>query len=268
MAKRPYHDVRLEGNVESDFLYATLLSTDLLPFGHLDYRLVVLPIKPKDDYYELIDKQKAHEEGLYGLEKWLEKAEVEWTKRRGLKAEQMNIYERLDRVHGLTHQKPLTKYRVVYPDINRVMLASLICIDAPIQFLVGGQTLEITHYVTDHKNYVYETNQLSEALYICTVLNSAISDALLGSLRKRDQRGHPDVHKKIFDVAPIPKFDSKNTIHTRLAEIGEKCIPKVKQWLASGGAGKIKSIGKLRGMVRNSLSDELKEIDNLVKQIL
>ena len=39
-------------------------------------------------------------------------------------------------------------------------------------------------------------------------------------------------------------------------------------WLKSGGAGKINSIGKLRGMVRDMLKDELKEIDTLVHKIL
>ncbi|MEK7399966.1 MAG: hypothetical protein AAB116_23735 [Candidatus Poribacteria bacterium] len=42
----------------------------------------------------------------------------------------------------------------------------------------------------------------------------------------------------------------------------------MKQWLADGGAGNIKSIGKLRSMTRNMLKDELSEIDLLVKQIL
>ncbi|MFQ6116036.1 MAG: hypothetical protein ACE5NG_18395 [bacterium] len=42
----------------------------------------------------------------------------------------------------------------------------------------------------------------------------------------------------------------------------------MKQWLASGGLGKIKSIGKLRGMVREMLKEELQEIDARVEKIL
>lgn len=36
----------------------------------------------------------------------------------------------------------------------------------------------------------------------------------------------------------------------------------------SGGPGKIKSIGKLHGMVREMLSEKLKEIDRVVEDIL
>jgi hypothetical protein len=75
------------------------------------------------------------------------------------------------------------------------------------------------------------------------------------------------MHKKVLDL-PIPKFDDKNTIHLQLTKLGEECHVKVKQWLTDGGAGNIKSIGKLRSMVRKTLKDELSEIDSLVKQIL
>ena len=39
-------------------------------------------------------------------------------------------------------------------------------------------------------------------------------------------------------------------------------------WLASGGPGKTKSIGKLRAMVRDLLRAQLDEIDALAKKIL
>ena len=67
--------------MESQFLYATLLSTDLLPFGHLDHRLVVLPIEPEGDRYRLIDANEAHRRGFLSLERWLGWAEKEWVTR-------------------------------------------------------------------------------------------------------------------------------------------------------------------------------------------
>ena len=39
-------------------------------------------------------------------------------------------------------------------------------------------------------------------------------------------------------------------------------------WLKSGGAGKINSIGKLPGMVREILKAELKEIDAVAQEVL
>lgn len=56
--------------------------------------------------------------------------------------------------------------------------------------------------------------------------------------------------------------------HMQLAELGVQCSQKVLDWLAAGGPGQVKSIGRLRGMVRQRLKDELAEIDALVQQIL
>ena len=92
-AKSAYQGLVMKGNVESKFLHATLLSTDLLPFGYLDYRLVVLPMEPSGNGYKLINAKEARSRGYLDLAQWLEKAQEEWKNRRGAKAELMDIYE-------------------------------------------------------------------------------------------------------------------------------------------------------------------------------
>jgi hypothetical protein len=266
LAKKPYRDVRFEGNVENGFLYATLLSTDLIPFGHLDYRLVVLPIEPGDDHYVLIDKEKAGKDGLYGIEKWLEKAEEEWAKRRGAKAEQMNIYERLDRVHGLTHQNPQAKYRVIY-NTSGTNLTAAVVRNEQVDFGIGGQVLSARGFIVDHVTYFFELSNSDEASFLASVFNSPLLDKLLKPMQARGLFGPRHVHKKIFEL-PIPQFKMDNPVHSCLAELGKECTVKVEKWIAGGGVGNIKSIGRLRGMVRKMLGDELKEIDKLVKEIL
>jgi hypothetical protein len=89
-SKSAYKTVFFKDTVESRFLYATLLSTDLLPFGHLDYRLVVLPIEQEEDHYKLIEAGEARKRGFLNLARWLEKVEKEWTKRRSAKAERIS----------------------------------------------------------------------------------------------------------------------------------------------------------------------------------
>ena len=86
-------------------------------------------------------------------------------------------------------------------------------------------------------------------------------------MQARGLWGPRHICKKVLEL-PIPQFDEKNAAHRRLTELGEACRANVAQWLTSGGAGKIKSIGKLRGMVREMLKEELKEIDALVEKIL
>jgi hypothetical protein len=265
-AKNAYKSVFFKDTVESRFLYATLLSTDLLPFGHLDYRLVVLPIETEGDHYKLIDATEARKDGFLHLARWLDKAEHEWTTRRGAKAEQMSIYERLDRVHGLTRQNPQARYRVLYP-MSATYLCAAVEERSVIDIDIEGQCIQATGFLADYKLFEVETNSEGEALYLASFLNAPFVDKLIKPMQSRGLWGPRDICKKVLEL-PIPKFDAANPAHRRLAELGKECSVKVEQWLTSGGARKITSIGKLRGMVREMLNDELREIDELVKGIL
>lgn len=84
-AKKPYDDVFMKQNIEERFLYSTLLSSDLLPFGSLKYRLVVLPISLEGDKYKLIDQKQSHENGFLDLAHWLSTPKTYGFKRGALK---------------------------------------------------------------------------------------------------------------------------------------------------------------------------------------
>ena len=57
-------------------------------------------------------------------------------------------------------------------------------------------------------------------------------------------------------------------IRRSLAELSRACTQKVTDWLEAGGPGKIRSIGKLRSMVREMLVEERSEIDEWVEPLL
>lgn len=265
-AKDAYKGVVFKDTVESRFLYATLLSTDLLPFGHLGYRLVVLPIEPGGDYYKLIDAVEARKQGFLHLARWLERAEAEWAMRRSTKAERITALGWLDYRKKLTVQNPQAKYRVVY-NTSGTFLTAAVIENVPIEFEINGQGITAEGFLVDHVTYFLETFNQNEAHYLSAVFNAPKIDALIKPMQARGLWGPRHFHKKVLEL-PIPQFDSKNPVHHRLAELGKECSAKVERWAASGGAGKIKSIGRLRAMVREMLKDELKEIDGLVEEIL
>jgi len=265
-AKDAYKTVFFKGTVESRFLYATLLSTDLLPFGHLDYRLAVLPIEPAEDHYKLIDANEAQKRGFLNLARWLEKVEDEWIQRRSAKAERISALGWLDYRKKLTGQNPQTKYRVIYNTSGTFLTAAVIEIK-PVKFEVKEQQVVTKGFIIDHKTYFLESSNKSEAFFLVALFNAPIIDKLIKPMQSRGLWGPRDIHKKVLEL-PIPQFDEKNKMHQRLAKLGEECSAKVEKWLMSGGAGNIKSIGKLRSMVRQTLSQELAEIDELVKKIL
>ncbi len=228
--------------------------------------LVVLPIEPEEDHYKLIDENEARKRGFLNLARWLDKAKKEWTKRRSVKAERVDALGWLDYRKKLTAQNPQAKYRVIY-NTSGTFLTAAIVEDETIDFAIGGQRLKARGYIADTKTYFCEFLNRQEALFLAAVLNAPVVDQLVKPLQSRGLWGPRDIHKKVLEL-PIPRFDAANPKHKRLAELGRKCSTKVKRWLASGGAGKITSIGKLRGMVRELLKDELTKIDTLVKEIL
>ena len=86
-------------------------------------------------------------------------------------------------------------------------------------------------------------------------------------MQARGLWGARTIHKKVLEL-PIPKFDSENEIHIKLVALAEDCAVKVEKWKVAGGPGKIKSIGRLRGIVRDMLKKELSKIDELVMEIV
>jgi SAM-dependent methyltransferase len=265
-AKDAYKSVFFKDTVESRFLYATLLSTDLLPFGYLDYRLVVLPIEPGEDHYKLIDEKEACKRGFIHLARRLEKIEQEWVKRRSTKAKRMTSIEWLDYRKKLTTQDPQSKFLVLY-NASGTFLTAATLKKRPIKFEIDGQHIQVQGFLADYVTYYMETSNLNEANYLSSIFNAPKIDTLIKPMQARGLWGPRHICKKVLELS-IPRFDEKNSIHYHLAEFGKTCSIKVDEWLTCGGAGKIKSIGKLRSMVREMLKEELQEIDLLVKEIL
>jgi len=265
-AKDAYKGLVLKGNVESRFLYATLLSTDLLPFGHFDYRLVVLPIERSGEGYELVTAEEARKKGFLHLAQWLEEVQEEWEKRRGEKAERIDSLGWLNYRRKLISQNTQVKYKVIYP-VSATYLCACVVEDQPVEFDIGGQKLQANGLVVDYVTYYFETNTEDEAHYLAATLNAPVIDRLIKPMQARGLWGPRHICKKVLEL-PIPQFDPSEKEHLKLAELGQVCTQKVAEWLQSGGPGKMRSIGKLRSMVREMLAEELGEIDGLVKEMM
>ncbi len=262
-AKPAYKGLRLEGNIERDFLYATLLSTDIVPFGYLDFRLVVLPLLPSGKHFKILSANELRNQGFLNLASWLDRAQSEWQGRRGEKAEKMNIYQRLDRYRGITGQSRLAKYKVLYPT-SATYLCACVAEDKPIKLEVEGQGIEIQGFVAESKTYYFDTDNKEEAYYLAAVLNSPIVDELLKPMQSRGLWGPRDIHKKVLEI-PIPQYNSSDENHKALSQLGEQCTQKVKQLLPRT---KSRSIGHTRRLIKAELKKELERIDEIVKQIL
>ncbi len=263
-AKKPYKGTQFEGPIEADFLYATLLSTDLLPFGHFDFRPTVLPLLEDTHGYQLLTTEQAHSRGFIRLASWLERAQRTWREKRGEKADRMDIWQRLDIQKGLTGQDPKAKYVVLYPKSATFLCAAVV----PAKLItkkIGSQKLVLQRFIADYVTFYFETADRAEAMYQCAVLNSPILDNLIKPMQARGLWGPRDITKKVWEL-PVPEFKKENRTHLHLATVAETCSEGVKDIspiLTEAG-----SIGRARSAVRQALKEELAEIDSLVKQIL
>ena len=270
-AKVPYKGTPFEGRIEAEFLYATLLSTDLLPFGHFDFRTLVLPLLEDAEGYRLLNAQQARARGFLRLPEWLERAQEVWERKRGEKAKRMTVLARLDVQRGITSQDPHAKYVVLYPKSATFLCAAVVPLTAIIK-RVGAQKVTLQHFVADHVTYFLETANRKEADYLAAMLNSPRVDALIKPMQARGLWGPRDIHKKIWEL-PIPEFSGNNAAHVRLARMGEACAEKVGP-MVPGLTGLFRdvraahAIGRARSDVRQALSEELAAIDSLVKEIL
>jgi len=258
-AKDKYKDVRLEGNVEAEFLYSTLLSTDLVPFGHLPFRTVVLPILWKNDGYTILKAPEARQQGYLGLAEWLEKAEAIWGEKQGEKAAKMTVYQRLDRYRGLTQQRR-KRYTVVYPASATYLCATVI------QKPEGDSQRKA--FVVESKLYYLDTDSREEAYYLCAVLNSASLDLAIKPMQSKGDFGPRDIHKKMWELA-IVQYDANNRENRDLAALGSACDEAGENLLTSlPEAVRQGSLGRLRRLIREKLQPQIAEIDTIVSKIL
>jgi len=117
-------------------------------------------------------------------------------------------------------------------------------------------------FIADIKTWFYDTNSEDEALYLCAILNSDVINELIKPIQTKGSFGERDIHRRPLMI-PIPQFNKNDEKHLRLAELSKICHEKV-----SKIQFKSKSIGKRREEARKAVKEELKEINEIINDIL
>jgi methylase of polypeptide subunit release factors len=265
-AKAPWKGIRLQGSVEAEFLFATLLSDDLLPFGWRQLSLVVLPLSEG----WMIDQKEAVRRGKTGLADWLRKADAIWRKHRKSQEELLNY---LNWRGKLTAQSPTGVYKLLYNTGGTHLCACVV--DARDVSRWRVYELPVHGFVADTTTYWLETKDENEAHYLCAVLNAPCVDEHIkpfqtkGAFGAQRGKGERHIHRRPFEVLPIPRFSRRDEQHQRLAELSRVCHEKVAQFVAGADEKTLtQPIGRLRQQVREMLENELSQINHLVAELL
>jgi hypothetical protein len=266
-AKKPWKGVHLEGNLESEFLYATLLSSHLLPFKYRSLNLVVLPIEPttkaSSDGSVLIPAERAAAKGYTYLARWLEEAEGVWQrKKKKVNTRVKTIYQRLDYEHGLTQQRVKGTYFVFYTT-SGTHIAACVLRSPKKSFLKLGP-LEVQGVVADFTTYYYQTQGFLEAHYLTAILNSRAVDEAIKKYQPVGLFGARHITRRPFEYLNIPDFDKRNRAHKHLASLSIRCHSKLRPLRINPTTSTAGARNEIRGLLKN----ELFEIDVLVQTVV
>ena len=253
-SKTSWKEIRLSGNIETDFLFHTALSKNILPFFHTDLPYVVLPLVHNKNQFVLKTAKELRNEGFIHFPKWLDKAEKEWKLKTGDKSSRMDIYQRLNYQKTLTNQKPNHQWKILYNTSGTNISACVL----------NTKKLNKPFYA-ESVTYWYDATTKEEAFYLLGILNSNIVNKIIKPFQAKGLFGPRHIHTKVLEI-PFPKFDNKNSDHTEIAELSQQATIKIKQLYDQNQIQG--SLGSQRNQCRKALEKELTQITEKVKLML
>jgi SAM-dependent methyltransferase len=254
LAKKPYDDVHLSGQVEGRFFYYAVLGRHVLPFALLSPSTTVMPLAANGPKGEVWEAAILKREGYREFARWMEEAEQVWTKKRDKKAENLSLYERLDYQGNLTSQRLGDEHIVFYNAAGTNVSA--------VSLQRSDFALPV---IAEHKIYWGTVASADEADYLTSILNSSLSNEAIKPFQSMGLMGERDIEKKLLDL-PIPRFKPEDSRHAALAQLGRQARERIRILLSHEGSPS--SLARQRGWVREQLKNELAEIDQIVKKML
>ena len=262
-AKDPWK-IKLEGLIESQFLFRTAISKSILPFCLYNPDLIILPIiinvnDRNEKVIELHNSDSLRSLGYINAAAWFQNAERIWDISKTDRNKNISAEKYLNWMNKLTNQDLNSKYIVLYnasaKDANSLV--------------IDRQKLDL-EFIADGKEYIYYTNNLYEANYLSAILNSTITNFLIKDFQTKGLFGARDIHKRILDIY-FPKYDEKNYLHKLLSDLGKQCHDKVEKFIKSQSLPQnlsMHALARLRLEIKKHLENEMRQIDELVEKIM
>jgi hypothetical protein len=262
-AKLPWKKIVMDGNVSEEFLFNTLVATDVIPFGILRRRLIFLPIIVTNGNITVINSSSHPILSNSDTSKYLETVEKVWEKNSKGTASTMTTYEWINYKNKLSMQNLNYKFKVLFVGSATYMTACVLKSSEKYSFNVKDVTFTTSKFITDYSTYYFDTNNEMEAYYLCAILNSKTIDDLIKPEQSRGNFGPRNINKLPLTFN-IPSYDSSSE-HIKLAKLGMACEEK-----AISNISKIptKSTGDIRRKMRQLLNEEIIKIDKIANNLL
>ena len=210
IAKDNWKNISLKGTISKNYLFSTLLAWELLPFGYINLRTIILPIHVHDNQISI-----QQIEGMKGNEKiWFEEANLIWKNSSTEKSKKRfpNLIDRLN-YNNLLLKQELKNFIVLFSGTG-----TNIC-----SCVIDREKINITsennqYFIADVKTWIFETDSMKEAHYLSAILNSPYLNNLIKPLQPQGLGGGRAIHRRPLEF-PIPEYNEKNHLHLSLAAL-------------------------------------------------
>ena len=254
-AKKPWDDVKMEGNIEGKFIFSTALSRHLLPFVMLEPITIVLPIIEDRGRLSIVSSDRLMSEGYRNFAKWMKQVETIWESRQGRKNKKINAYQWLDYRMKLTNQHlKRHRYLVLYNAAGTNICATMI-----------DRISVAPPFIVEHKTYWCSCETEDEAYYLTAILNANIVNDEIKPFQSVGLQGERDIEKKVLDL-PIPYFHEDDKSHRNISKLGKQCTQNAAAYIKEKGLPR--SLSQRRSVIRKHLEGLIEKIDVEVSEIL
>lgn len=195
--------VVFENYVNRNYIFSTVTSNTLLPFGILEDYLpkVILPVEIVDNTPRILSSEELIDRGDDTVSDWFEDIDSHDELRK-------SIYEMIDERGKLTQQSYLNYQYLVHCGAGG---------SKPCAAIQRGHIESPHHFIADQTTYVYGTDDEEEALYLIGIMNSNYVNEIIRPFQARGLFGERHIHKLVYKV--IPPFNNENPLHQEVVRL-------------------------------------------------
>lgn len=230
-AKAPWKGLSHTGYIDEEFLYTTLLSKHLVPFGVGRLHLVALSVRIGVSKQFIAISERGQEQRFIPVsleemresyqfarsaEEWFAPVEQLWQQYKKETTKE-TLAQWFNYQNKLTAQSPTPGYFVLYGATGSNLAATVV--DTHSLPLINGARSKA--FVVDHKTYWYRAETNDEAHFLVALLNAPCVDAAIKQHQTRGLFGARDIHRRPFEVCAIPRFNPLTPSHQQLVSLSQ-----------------------------------------------
>ncbi|MEC9282393.1 MAG: hypothetical protein VX642_06755 [Bdellovibrionota bacterium] len=247
LAKKPYRDIKMTGQINTDFVFNTAIAENVVPFAVVDLPSLTLPVKEVDGDWKVVLPDQMVMDGFPESSNWFSEVDSQYS---SIKNEaEGKVFEMLNYHNKLLAQNPREKYWVLYCTSGTNVCSAV--------YVNKGL------FWADQTTYWCCTDNEDEAYYLSGVLNATSVDKIIKPFQSKGLIGERHVHKKVLDVG-IPQYNGQGK-SKEIADLARAMSEEVTKGYSEFRS--IKSLGRRRSSIREQFKERFSTLDRKVQEL-